>query len=59
MGRRLMNTIRKYIKWAAIAFLVWYVINKPDAAGIVVQNSLKGLGHAATSLSTFVTVSTS
>ena len=47
------------MKWAAIAFCVWYVINKPDAAGQTVQGMLDGLGHAATSLSTFVTSATS
>jgi hypothetical protein len=47
----------KYIKWAGIAFLVWYVINRPDGAASVVQGTLNGLGGAADSLSTFMTSS--
>jgi hypothetical protein len=54
-----VNNTRKYIRWAAIAFLVWYVISKPDAAGSSFQDVLKGLGHAATSLSTFVDTASS
>jgi len=59
MGRRGMNPNKKYIKWAVIAFCVWYVINRPDAAGATVGEILDSLGHAANSLSTFVDSATS
>ena len=49
--------MKKYMKWAGIAFLVWYVVNRPDGAASVVQGVLNGLGGAADSLSTFVTSS--
>jgi hypothetical protein len=38
----------KYIKWAGIAFLAWYIINKPDGAASVIQgmaNALSGVAH--------------
>ena len=54
-----MNPNKKYIKWAVIAFCVWYVINRPDAAGATVGEILDSLGHAANSLSTFVDSATS
>ncbi|MEO5876526.1 MAG: hypothetical protein ABIS86_13745 [Streptosporangiaceae bacterium] len=45
------------MKWAGIAFMIWYIINRPDGAASVVQGALNGLGGAADSLSTFMTSS--
>jgi hypothetical protein len=59
MGRRSMNPNKKYIKWAVIAFLVWYVINNPTAAGQNFQQILSGLGEAGKSLATFVNTASS
>jgi hypothetical protein len=42
----------KYIKWAGIAFLVWYVINRPDGAASVIQGVANVLSGAADFLST-------
>lgn len=47
--------IKKYVKWGSIAFVVWYIVNRPDGAAGVVQGTLNGLGGAADSLSTFMT----
>ncbi|MCD0448583.1 hypothetical protein LO762_05150 [Actinocorallia sp. API 0066] len=47
--------IKKYLKWGSIAFVVWYIVNRPDGAAGVVQGTLNGLGGAADSLSTFMT----
>jgi hypothetical protein len=45
---------KKQIKIAAIAFVAWYVISKPDGAAHLVNNALSGLGTAAESLSQFM-----
>ena len=41
-----------YIKWAGIAFLVWYVINRPDDAANVIQGMANALSGAADFLTT-------
>ncbi|WP_203596875.1 hypothetical protein [Actinomadura bangladeshensis] len=45
---------KKQMKIAAIAFVAWYVISKPDGAAHLVNNALSGLGNAAESLSQFM-----
>ncbi|GAA1867576.1 hypothetical protein [Actinomadura bangladeshensis] len=45
---------KKQFKIAAIAFVAWYVISKPDGAAHLVNNALSGLGNAAESLSQFM-----
>ena len=45
---------KKHMKIAAIAFVAWYVISKPDGAASLVNNALSGLGSAAESLSQFM-----
>jgi hypothetical protein len=46
-----------YLKWAGIAFLVWYVINRPDDAAGVIQGMADALSRAADFLSTSMTSS--
>jgi hypothetical protein len=45
---------KKYMKVAAIAFVAWYVISRPQGAAHLVNNALSGLGNAAESLSQFM-----
>ena len=45
---------KKYLKMAAIAFAVWYVISRPEGAAQLVNSTLSGLGGAAESMSQFV-----
>lgn len=49
-----VGQMRKWAKWAAIAFTIWFVISRPDNAAAVVGNMMDGLSHAAESLSRFV-----
>jgi hypothetical protein len=46
--------MKKYAKWAGIAFVIWYIITQPTGAANVVHSLLGGLSGAATSLSQFV-----
>lgn len=46
--------MRKYVKWAAIAFVAWWIITRPDSAAGVVRSGAGGLGNAAESLAQFV-----
>jgi hypothetical protein len=45
---------KKHMKIAAIAFVAWYVISRPEGAAHLVNNALSGLGSAAESLSQFM-----
>lgn len=45
---------RKYLKLAALAFVIWYVITRPNDAAAVVNNVVDALAGAADSLSQFV-----
>ncbi|MGP4023326.1 hypothetical protein [Actinomadura sp. 3N407] len=45
---------KKHMKIAAIAFVAWYVISRPEGAASLVNNALSGLGTAAESLSQFM-----
>lgn len=44
----------KYLKWAGIAFLVFYVLKSPSGAAGTVNGILGGLESAGGSLATFV-----
>ena len=46
--------MRKLLKWALVAFLVYYVVKNPGPAAGVAHNIGHGLTTAAASLSTFV-----
>jgi hypothetical protein len=46
--------VKKYLQYAGIAFLVFYLLSQPEGAARVVNNALDGLDDAGTSLATFV-----
>ena len=46
--------MKKYAKWGAIAFVLWYVLNRPAGAATMIHGALGGLSDAAGSLSQFV-----
>jgi hypothetical protein len=46
--------MKKYGKYAAIAFVAWYLLAQPTKAAGVVHGTLNRLGGAANSLSVFV-----
>jgi hypothetical protein len=46
--------MRRVITWLAVALVVLYVINSPEAAAQVVRNAGSGLVTAASSLVSFV-----
>ncbi|GAA4097105.1 hypothetical protein GCM10022214_71330 [Actinomadura miaoliensis] len=45
---------KKWFKMAGLAFVIWYIVSRPEAAAGLVNQSLGGLGSAAESFSTFV-----
>ncbi|MES9536787.1 MULTISPECIES: hypothetical protein [unclassified Actinomadura] len=45
---------KKYITWAAAAFVAFYVITQPDSAARSVDTAASGISSAADSLATFV-----
>ncbi|MFC4911716.1 hypothetical protein [Actinomadura gamaensis] len=45
---------KKHLKLAAIAFVVWYVVSRPEGAANLVNSAIGGLGGAAESFSQFV-----
>ncbi len=45
--------IKQILGWAAIAFLAFYLVTQPAAAGHAVHNILDGLKSAGNSLATF------
>ncbi len=46
--------LKKLLVWLAVAFVVFYVIQRPDDAAGIVRSAGAALGDAAQSLSTFV-----
>ncbi|WP_433175607.1 hypothetical protein [Actinoallomurus sp. CA-150999] len=46
--------MKKYLTWALIAFVIFYLLNSPGSAAHVVHNALGGLMSAGNSLSRFV-----
>jgi hypothetical protein len=52
--QRVSEIMKKYVKWGAIAFALWYVLNQPSGAATVIHGALGGLSNAAGSLSQFV-----
>ncbi|WP_168221174.1 hypothetical protein [Actinomadura sp. WMMA1423] len=45
---------KKYITWAAAAFVAFYVITQPDGAARSLETAASGLSSAAGSVATFV-----
>jgi hypothetical protein len=46
--------MKKYAKWGTIAFVLWYVLNRPSGAASMIHGALGGLSDAAGSLSQFM-----
>jgi hypothetical protein len=46
--------MKKYLTWALLAFVVFYLLNSPTGAAHVVHNAVGGLASAGNSLSRFV-----
>ncbi|MEV4001199.1 hypothetical protein [Actinomadura sp. NPDC049753] len=45
---------KKYITWAAAAFVAFYVITQPNGAARTVDTAATGISSAADSIATFV-----
>jgi hypothetical protein len=45
---------KKFLVWLAVAFVVFYVIQRPEASADMVKNAGEALGSAASSIAAFV-----
>jgi len=45
---------KKYMTWAAVAFVAFYVVTRPEGAARSVETAASGIASAADSLATFV-----
>jgi hypothetical protein len=48
------TSLKKALTWLAVAFVVFYVIQRPEDAAGIVRSAGAALGDAASSLSAFV-----
>jgi hypothetical protein len=46
--------LKKVVTWLVVAFIVFYVIQAPEASAQIVRNAGHALGDAASSLAAFV-----
>ena len=46
--------LKKVLTWVVVAFVVFYVIQAPEASAELVRTAGEALGEAAASLATFV-----
>lgn len=46
--------LKKVVTWLVVAFVVFYVIQAPEASAQIVRNAGHALGAAASSLAAFV-----
>jgi hypothetical protein len=46
--------MHRYLRWALIAFVLFYLFHSPHGAAHLVNRALSGFHHAGTSLSAFV-----
>ncbi len=46
--------LKKIITWLVVAFVIFYVIQAPEASAQIVKNAGQALGDAASSLAAFV-----
>ena len=47
-------TLKKVLTWLVVAFVIFYIIQAPEASAALVQRAGTALGDAAQSLSTFI-----
>ena len=48
------ENLKKIVAWLVVAFVVFYVIQAPEASAQIVRNAGTALGDAASSLAAFV-----
>jgi len=53
-GGNSATVLKKVLTWLAVAFVVFYVIQRPEDAAGIVRSAGSALGDAAASLSSFV-----
>ncbi len=46
--------LKKVVTWLVVAFVIFYVIQAPEASAQIVRNAGNALGDAASSLAAFV-----
>ena len=46
--------VKKILVWLAVAFVLFYVIQKPEASADMVKSAGQALGDAASSIAAFV-----
>jgi hypothetical protein len=46
--------LKKVVTWLVVAFVVFYIIQAPEASAQIVRNAGHALGDAASSLAAFV-----
>ena len=46
--------VKKILVWLAVAFVLFYVIQKPEASADMVKSAGEALGSAASSIAAFV-----
>ncbi|GAB3312057.1 hypothetical protein GCM10027451_24590 [Geodermatophilus aquaeductus] len=46
--------VKKILVWLAVAFVLFYVIQKPEASAEMVKSAGQALGDAASSIAAFV-----
>jgi hypothetical protein len=54
MLREAVLPAKKYLTWAAAAFVTFYVVTQPEGAARSVETAADGLASVAGSLATFV-----
>jgi hypothetical protein len=47
-------SLKKVLTWVVVAFVLFYVIQQPEASAALVRDAGEALGSAASSLSEFV-----
>ena len=47
-------SLKKVLTWLVVAFVIFYVIQAPEASAQIVRNAGQALGDAAQSLAAFV-----
>ena len=48
------RVVKKAITWAAIIFVVFFLVTQPTSSGHLINSAFNGLRHAGTSLASFV-----
>jgi large-conductance mechanosensitive channel len=46
--------LKKVIAWLVVAFVIFYIIQAPEASAQIVKNAGQALGNAASSFAAFI-----